>query len=80
MFCFWQSLGAKKSAEWSAKINRIEEATRKKNEMSKEFSNQAKEALDAKMGNYEENREAIMMDIKEKLKVDLILIYVMFTS
>lgn len=63
---------AKKSADWTAKISRIEEATRKKNELNKVFSNQAKEALDAKMGNYEENREAIMMDIKGKLKVRLI--------
>lgn len=60
---------AKKQSDWSAKKNRIEEASRKKNEMDKEFSNQARETLNAKMGNYEENREAIMLDMKEKLKV-----------
>lgn len=56
-------------AEWTAKKNRIEEATRKKNEMDKEFANLAKESLETKMGSYEENREAIMSEIKEKLKV-----------
>lgn len=56
-------------ADWSAKKNRIEEASRKKNEMNKEFSNQAREVLNAKMDNYNENREAIMADMKDKLKV-----------
>lgn len=50
-------------------MSRIEQAGRKKDEMNKDFANQAKEALDAKMGNYEEKREAIMTDLKEKLKV-----------
>lgn len=58
-------------AEWTAKKNRIEEATRKKNEMDKEFSTLAKESLENKMGSYEENREAIMSEIKEKLKVEI---------
>lgn len=52
-----------------AKKNRIEEASRKKNQANKEFSNQAKETLIAKMDNYGENREAIMADMKDKLKV-----------
>lgn len=60
---------AKRIAEWTAKKNRIEEASRKKTEMDKEFSVQAKESLQAKMGNYEENRDAIMSEIKDKLKV-----------
>lgn len=64
-----QSLEQKKIADWSAKMSRIEQAGRKKDEMNKDFANQAKEALDAKMGNYEEKREAIMTDLKEKLKV-----------
>lgn len=51
-------------------MNRIEEASRKKDEINKEFSNQAKEALEAKMGNHEEKREAILLDLKEKLKVN----------
>lgn len=37
--------------------------------MDKEFSNQARENLNAKMENYGENREAIMTDMKDKLKV-----------
>lgn len=65
----FQNLEAKKIAEWTAKKNRIEEASRKKNEMDKEFSIQAKETLEAKMGNYEENRDSIMSELKEKLKV-----------
>lgn len=64
-----QSLEQKKIADWSAKMSRIEQAGRKKDEMNKDFANQAKEALDAKMGNYEEKRGAIMSDLKEKLKV-----------
>lgn len=50
-------------------MSRIEQAGRKKDEINKDFANQAKEALDAKMGNYGENRGAIMSDLKEKLKV-----------
>lgn len=60
---------AKRTAEWTAKKNRIEEASRKKDEMNKEFATQAKELLETKMVNYEENREAIMSEMKEKLKV-----------
>lgn len=60
---------AKRIADWSAKKNRIEEASRKKIEMDKEFANQARENLNAKMDNYGENREAIMADMKDKLKV-----------
>lgn len=52
-----------------AKKNRIEEASRKKYQANMEFSNQAKETLIAKMDNYGENREAIMADMKDKLKV-----------
>lgn len=37
--------------------------------MDKEFSNQARDSLNAKMGNYGEKREAIMTDMKDKLKV-----------
>lgn len=62
---------AKKSAEWTAKKNRIEEASRKKSEIDKEFSVQAKESLQFKMESYEENRDAIMSEIKDKLKVQL---------
>ncbi|XP_055709214.1 uncharacterized protein LOC129805362 isoform X1 [Phlebotomus papatasi] len=63
------SLEAKKIAEWNAKMAKIEEATRKKDELNNEFMVQAKEALEAKMEHYEEKREAIINDKKEKLKV-----------
>lgn len=56
-------------ADWTAKKNRIEEASRKKTELDKVFSNQAKKNLTNKMDNYGENREAIMADMKDKLKV-----------
>jgi len=62
------SLEAKKMAELSAKMAKIEEATRKKDELNNEFINQTKEALVTKMEHYEEKREAIISDLKEKLK------------
>lgn len=68
-FIRMQNLEAKKISDWTAKKNRIEEASRKKNEMSKEFANQARDSLNAKLENYEENREAIMSELKDKLKV-----------
>lgn len=64
-----QNLEARKISDWTAKKNRIEEASRKKNELSKEFANQARDSLNAKLENYEENREAIMSELKDKLKV-----------
>ena len=60
-------------ADWTAKINKIEEISRKKDELNNEFMNQTKEALDAKMEHYEEKREAIITDLKEKLKVKTII-------
>lgn len=63
-----QTLEAKKIADWSAKMNRIEEVSRKKDELELDFMNQAKEKIKAKMGQHEDNREAIMSDIKGKLK------------
>lgn len=50
---------------------RIEEASRRKDEINAGFKHQAKEALKAKMGQHEEKRDAIMSDIKEKLKVNI---------
>lgn len=70
-----QNLEAKKMSDWTAKKNRIEEASRKKNEMSKEFANQARHSLNAKLENYEENREAIMSELKDKLKVIIEIIF-----
>ena len=66
-------------ADWTAKINKIEEISRKKDELNNEFMNQTKEALDAKMEHYEEKREAIITDLKEKLKVKTI-IYLMLLA
>jgi stathmin len=62
-------LEAKKQAEWNAKQAKIEEASRKKEELDKEFAAQTKEALVAKMEQCEGNREALISDMKEKLKV-----------
>lgn len=56
-------------ADWTVKIVKIEEATRKKDELNNEFIIQTKEALEAKMETVIEKREAIISDKKEKLKV-----------
>lgn len=63
------SLEAKKVADWSAKVAKIEEASRKKDELNNEFIEQTKEALEAKMEHSEEKREALLSEIKEKLKI-----------
>lgn len=60
---------AKKIADWSAKMAKIEEAARKKDELNNEFMIHTKEALLTKMEHSEEKREAIITDLKEKLKV-----------
>jgi hypothetical protein len=62
---------AKKIADWTNKMARIEEASRKKDELNNEFICQAKETLVSKMGHSEEKREAIISDMREKLKVKL---------
>ncbi|CAO1385315.1 unnamed protein product [Diamesa serratosioi] len=63
------NLEAKKIADWSAKMAKIEEATRKKDELNNEFIIHTKEALLTKMEHSEEKREAIITDLKEKLKI-----------
>jgi stathmin len=63
-------LEAKKIADWTAKMAKIEEASRKKDELNHEFIMQTKEALISKMEQSEEKREAIILDLKEKLKVN----------
>ena len=60
---------AKKIADWSVKMAKIEEASRKKDELNNEFMIHTKEALLTKMEHSEEKREAIITDLKEKLKV-----------
>jgi len=62
-------LEAKKMAEWNAKQAKIEEASRKKEVLNHTFASQTKETLEAKMEQYEEKREAIITDMKEKLKI-----------
>jgi stathmin len=62
-------LEAKKISDWNAKMAKIEEASRKKDELDTEFKMQTMEALSSKMEHSEEKREAIISDLKEKLKV-----------
>ncbi|XP_070508275.1 stathmin-1-A isoform X2 [Chironomus tepperi] len=59
---------AKKVADWTNKMAKIEEASRKKDELNNEFMVQAKETLINKMEHSEEKREAIITEMKEKLK------------
>jgi len=66
---FKQNLEAKKSSDWNAKMLKIEEAYRKKDELNNEFIAQTKENLNSKMEHSEEKRDAIISDLKEKLKV-----------
>ncbi|KAH8325684.1 hypothetical protein KR067_004368 [Drosophila pandora] len=63
------SLEAKKMADISNKLAKVEEATRKKDEITNEFITQTKEQLESKMELHVEKREAIISDLKEKLKI-----------
>ncbi|XP_039486843.1 stress response protein NST1 isoform X1 [Drosophila santomea] len=63
------SLEAKKMADISNKLAKVEEATRKKDEITNEFITQTKEQLESKMELHVEKREAIISDMKEKLKI-----------
>ncbi|XP_070139299.1 uncharacterized protein stai isoform X2 [Drosophila kikkawai] len=63
------SLEAKKMADISSKLAKVEEATRKKDEITNEFITQTKEQLESKMEQHVEKREAIISDMKEKLKI-----------
>ncbi|KAH8237821.1 hypothetical protein KR032_002454 [Drosophila birchii] len=63
------SLEAKKMADISNKLAKVEEATRKKDEITNEFITQTKEQLESKMEQHVEKREAIISDMKEKLKI-----------
>lgn len=60
-------------SDWKEKMAKIEEASRKKDELDAEFKTQTKEALTTKMGQSVEKREAIISDLKEKLKVSLVI-------
>ncbi|KAG5897252.1 hypothetical protein JTB14_013155 [Gonioctena quinquepunctata] len=63
-----QQLEYNKMAALSAKILKIEEASRKKNEQTSEFISATRDALEQKMEIHEEKREAYMTDLKSKLK------------
>ncbi|XP_034134960.1 uncharacterized protein LOC117588027 isoform X2 [Drosophila guanche] len=63
------SLEAKKMADISNKLAKVDEATRKKDEITNEFITQTKEQLETKMELHVEKREAIISDMKEKLKI-----------
>ncbi|XP_012346839.1 stress response protein NST1 isoform X3 [Apis florea] len=62
------SLEAHKLAALAAKLSKIEEAARKKDELSAAFIAATRESLDAKMNNTEEKREAHIAELKNKLK------------
>jgi uncharacterized protein YpmS len=63
-----QSLEANKMAVWAAKISRMEEASKKKDEQTNLFISQTREALDQKMESHIEKRESYISDLKAKLK------------
>lgn len=62
------SIEAHKLAALAAKLSKIEEAARKKDELSAVFIAATRESLDAKMNNTVEKREAHIADLKSKLK------------
>uniref|UniRef100_A0A1B6DRJ8 Stathmin n=1 Tax=Clastoptera arizonana TaxID=38151 RepID=A0A1B6DRJ8_9HEMI len=66
------SLEANKMAVLAAKLSKIEEASKKKDEQNNVFVTQTKEALDQKMELYSENREAYISDLKNKLRDHLV--------
>ncbi|KAL6424804.1 hypothetical protein ACFW04_010024 [Cataglyphis niger] len=65
------SIEAHKLAALAAKLSKIEEASRKKDELSAAFMAATRESLDTKMNNSEEKREAHIADLKNKLKEHL---------
>lgn len=64
----FQSIELSKKETISAKLSKIEEASKKKDEQTSVFINQTKEALDQKMELHTEKRDAYISDIKTKLK------------
>lgn len=67
----FQNLEANKMAAINAKMAKIEEASRKKDEQTSSFIVNTKEALDAKMETHIEKREAYINDLKKKMKEHL---------
>lgn len=75
-----QNHEAQKVASWNAKLMKIEEASRKKNELNQEFICHAKDSLVSKMEQTEEKRDAIISDKLEKIKVRISEFYRFFAS
>lgn len=65
----FQQLESNKIAALSAKLQRIEEASRKKDEQTNQFITATRDALEQKMETVTEKREAYITDLKTKLKV-----------
>ncbi|XP_011299132.1 calponin homology domain-containing protein DDB_G0272472 isoform X1 [Fopius arisanus] len=65
------SLEAHKLASIAAKMSRIEETSRKRDELNSAFIAATRDSLDAKMNNSEEKREAHIAELKNKLKEHL---------
>lgn len=63
-----QSLEATKMAALQAKMQRIEDASKKKDEQTHQFITATKEALDQKMEVHVEKREAYIADLRTKIK------------
>ncbi|XP_071449071.1 stathmin isoform X3 [Hetaerina americana] len=63
-----QSLEANKIATLAAKLSRIEEASKKKDEQTNAFISQTRDALEQKMETHTGKREAYLSDLKAKLK------------
>lgn len=64
-----QQLESNKIAALAAKMQKIEDASRKKDEQTSQFISATRDALEQKMENHTEKREAYITDLKTKLKV-----------
>ena len=62
------SLEANKLAALAARLSKIEEAARKKDELSAAFIAATRESLDAKMNHTVEKRESHISELKTKMK------------
>lgn len=69
-YILFQNLEANKMAALAVKMQKIEDASKKKDEQTSQFISQTKEALDQKMEIHVEKREAYISDLKTKMKVD----------
>ncbi|XP_044266803.1 myosin-9 isoform X3 [Tribolium madens] len=63
-----QQLESNKIAALATKMQKIEEASRKKDEQTTQFISATRDALEQKMENHTEKREAYITDLKTKLK------------